>query len=380
MLANESKSAHEPTRVVLEGVPRVAYEEHEGKVELCPFPSSLKACLEFMGEDHAYEYVMGTSGAAFRLLWNPSKWDGANVDLIVMASDPLEPYHRAFEAVGHAYEIVGNKGVSHQASEEVRFFAKYEGYDDLRRRIVESIRDKGRPVIGLGVVGPPEACIIAGYDRGGDTVIGWSFFQGIPEFNAGVEFEPSGYFRKRDWFKDTPGLIIIGEKREKPPLKETYREALMWALKVVRTPIVNERHSGLAAYAAWAEALLRDEDFPGHDVGALMERHMVHNDATTMVAEGRWYASVFLPQIARDEPVMAEELLATAACYAAEHDLMWQIWGLVGGIGWDEAKIRKLADPEIRRGIAPLILEARDKDARAAEHIERALAKQNRRT
>ena len=54
---------------------------------------------------------------------------------------------------------------------------------------------------------------------------------------------------------------------------------------------------------------------------------------------------------------------------------MWQIWGLVGGIGWDEAKVRKLAEPDIRRQIAPLILKARDKDEEAASHIERALVK-----
>ena len=47
-------------------------------------------------------------------------------------------------------------------------------------------------------------------------LIGWSFFQGMPEFSAGLEFEPSGYFRKRDWFGDTESLVIIGEKGERP--------------------------------------------------------------------------------------------------------------------------------------------------------------------
>jgi hypothetical protein len=376
-MADQSGSAAETARVVLEGVPRLSFEEHDGKVETCPFPSSLKASLEFMGEDIPYEYIMGTSGAAFRLLWNAGRWDGANVDVIVMASDPLEPYRRAFQAVGHAFEMFGNKQARHEASESVVFFDRQEDYGYFLSRIVESIRDKRRPVIGLGVVGPPEACVIAGYDERGEVLVGWSFFQDIPPFNAGVEFEPSGYFRQRDWFKDTRGLILIGEKREGPPPSEIHRGALEWALNIVRTSMVNERQSGPAAYAAWAEDLMHDEAFPADDIATLWERYMVHNDALTMVAEGRWYASLFLAQVARHEPFMAEELLLAAACYAAEHDIAWQIADHVGGFGFDEKMTRKLAEPDVRRRIAPLILQARGKDEEAAAHIERALARRS---
>jgi hypothetical protein len=91
-----------------------------------------------------------------------------------------------------------------------------------------------------------------------------------------------------------------------------------------------------------------------------------------MVAEARWYASLFLPQIARQEASMAEELLAAASCYAAEHDLMWKIWGLVGGIGHEETKTLKLAEPSVRHQIVSVI-QAQEKDKEAADHIERAL-------
>ena len=110
----------------------------------------------------------------------------------------------------------------------------------------------------------------------------------------------------------------------------------------------------------------------------LYERHMCHNDAMSMMAEGRWYASVYLAQIAHDEPFMAADLLAAASCYAVEHDIAWKIWGLVGGHGWEEEKVRKLAEPDVRRGISKLILQAREKDAEAADHIERALTKGER--
>ena len=110
-------------------------------------------------------------------------------------------------------------------------------------------------------------------------------------------------------------------------------------------------------------------------MSVLRERHMSHDNMVGMVAEGRWYASHFLRQVAENETDMAENLSAAIDCYEAEHSLMWNIWGLVGGIGRSDEKVKKFAEPEIRRQIAPIILEARDKDAKAADYIEKVLAK-----
>jgi hypothetical protein len=378
----KSQSSVEPARVVLEGVRRIAFETEPGRdAETVPFPACLSACLEYLGEgcglreitwqgstwqqNLTYLHLMGTTGAAFRLSWRPG-WHLDNTEIMHMSDKPSAPFERGFEAVGRAYEVlVPPEGQGREAY--------------WRMRIAESIRDQGRPVLGFGVVGPPECCILTGYDEGGEVLIGWSFFQHIPEFNAGVGFEPSGYFRKRDWFKETYSPIVIGEKCERPPLAEIYRKALHWALKVVRTPLTTryggERHNGLAAYAAWADHLSHDDDFPAGDLPVLIERHMVHQDAVGTVAEGRWYAANFLQQIADHEPAMEEYLSAAAACYEAEHDLMWGVWNLMGGLGFGPEHARKLAQPAVRRQIISLILEARDRDAEAAEQIERALAR-----
>jgi hypothetical protein len=382
---NKSKIPVEPIRVVLEGVPKINfYAGGKRCPEDFPFPSSLRACLEYMGEsygcDHlttpqptwqlccTYAYIMSACGYAFWLAWKPG-WHMDNNSILSMSADMAEPFRHAFEAIGHEHEFI--------LKDEKRVSEAY-----FRRRITESIRDKGRPVLAFGVIGPPECCIITGYDEHGDVLLGWNFFQDFPEFNVGSQGltqqtspEPLGYFRKRDWFKDTHSLIIIGEKQQQPPRNVLHREILKWALEVILTPMVNGRHSGVAAYTAWAEHLLRDEDFPAEDKTVLQNRHMVHDDAVGMIAEARWYASLFLPQIARQEASMAEELLAAASCYAAEHDLMWKIWGLVGGIGHEETKTLKLAESSVRRQIVPVILQAQEKDKEAADHIECALKK-----
>jgi len=371
-----SDATREPSRVVLEGVSRVSYAPVEGSVEVTPFPSSLRACLAFMGEDFPYEYIMATSGAAFRLLWNADEWDMGQVGVTAMTSDVLAPFSRAFEAVGRSYDIFANEDYVHrQGLEGFEGRIRYENSEYFRQRIVDSIQDRRRPVVGLGVVGPPECCVVTGYDDGGEALIGWSYFQEQPEFGADLQIEESGQFRKGNWFQDTAGVMIIGEKAETPPLDEVYRRSLKWATRIARTPSVRRHYSGLAAYEAWAEALVRDEDFPADDPGKLIERMMVHLDAQTVVSDGRWCAARFLELAAEHLPAAAEDLRAAAVCYRIEHDLVWKMWGLVGGPVISEEHAGRLADPDVRQQTSDLILEAGDHDAEAIRHIERALAK-----
>lgn len=370
-----------PDRLVLQDVPRVSFRSEPGQdAQTVPFPACLAACLEYLGDgmgvrefqwqgsswqqSNLYTYLMGATGAAFRLSWRPG-WHLDNVEIMYMSNEPAAPFERAFEAVGRDY----------------KFLFAQEGRDDeayWRQRIVESIHQLGRPVLAFGVIGPPECCIVSGYDEGGDVLIGWSFFQDFPEFNAGVEFEPSGQFRRRGWFADTQTPLLIGNRRPHPPRGEVYRRALRWALKVVRTPATTayhgERHNGLAAYQAWADHIAADQEFVADDVRLLWERFMVHNDAVSLVAEGRWYAAAFLRQVGGDLPAASAPLLAAAAHYEAEHDLMWQLWNLVGGVNYSEEHVARLAEPATRRQMVPIILQARDLDAQAAEQIERALA------
>ena len=375
-------------RVVLEDVPPVGFypfmqQRDDSKMrcpEDVPFPSCLRACLEYLGDGLGcrkiglcrapwglgcgYAYLMGTTGAAFRLNWKPG-WHGDNVASFLVSDDPSEIFRRGFASVGRDVEILCGGELRKQGVDVPQRF---------RAAILDSIGE-GRPVIAHGVVGPPEECIIAGYDEGGDVLIGWNYFQHRPEANAGVDLEPNGMFRKRDWADATSSLLVVGDKQEPPDLKQVYGEALGWALEVMRTPKrQGDRHNGLAAFDAWAEHLLRDEDFATDDLAVLRERFTVHDDAALTVAEGRWYGSIFLAQAAMDGGLKAPELYAAASCCAAEHDLMWKVWGCVGGIGYDDDKVRKLAEPDVRRQIVPIIHQARDQDARAADHIERALA------
>ena len=377
-----------PSRLVLDGVPRVKfYDGGPGCPEDILLPSVMRALMEFFEDEEfgcrtcrgtqpgcqvpcSYAYFTGMTGAGSFLSWKRG-WHEDNMALVYLHADAGEVERRAFQAAGLTYErLVKEDGRDNEAL--------------FRQKIIQSIQ-KGRPVIAYGVVGPPEPALICGYDEDGAALVGWSFFPTFPDFNQGVVFEAGGCFRKGDWFKDTESLVLVGEREFRQPLGELYWGALEWALQVTRVPIVRpgadapenfrERANGLAAYDAWADHLLREEDFPANDEKILRQRHDVHNGAVGAVAEARWYGALFLIQaIEILHYSMAEDLLHAAAFYTAEHDLMWKIWDLAGGNGNPEA-YRIFADPAVRRQMVSIIQEARRKDAQAAEHIQMALVK-----
>jgi RNA polymerase sigma factor (sigma-70 family) len=372
---------NERVRRVLTGVPMVSFELHRQSrkdgltrcPESNPFPSCLRACLEYLGEDmgftqieahgrkwrldRTYVFLMGASGAAFRLNWKPG-WRMDNPALSNMCADPLAPYDRATESVGYRYDLV----------------QKEEGETDPSRflqRIVESIRDRRCPVIAHGVIGPPVDCLITGFDDAGKTLIGWSYFQRSKEFSQDIQYEPGGYFRKRDWFQNTHSLFVLGEKVERPRPEESYRKALQWALEVSRVP-ETDRPNGLAAYRAWADQILDDSAFVGKKAKELRHNYHVHQDAVGIVAEGRWYAHNFIHQLLAEVPA-PETLEQAARNYDDEHTLMWQLWGLVGGPGYSDKRARLFVDREIRKKTARIILQAQERDRAATDCIEAAL-------
>ncbi len=370
-------------RHVLENVPRLQfYQGGPACPEDIPFPSAMRALMEFLHEEDfgcrtcrglkpgckigcSYAFFMGVSGVASYLNWK-SGWEGDNQEIMYMSDDPMAPFRRAFEAAGRGYRYLGHEeGV---------------GEETIRGEIVESIR-RGLPVLAFGPIGPPESALVCGYDEAGDVLIGWSFFQSMPPFNAGVELDASGMFRARGWFNYPPGfsVMLVGEKQPGPTLAETYRSALTWMLQVARTPLTfRGRHNGLAAYAAWTAQIERDEDFPKDEAETVLRgRHDVHNGEVGMLAEARWYGMLFLMQAGSGEILPyhgTADLLHAAACYGEIHNLMWKVWDLAGGNGNPDAW-RLFARPEVRRQMVAVLEQAHRQDEMATGHLEQALAK-----
>lgn len=362
---------------VLYGVPRVSYagKEHE----CTPFISSLRACLSFMGQEESYPRLMVGSGAAFRLMWNLTSWDGGNVDILCMRPDATEPLRRALAAAGRGYELLCKAGKDgHWMAERapvgvggVRVGSRREFVELIRRELAA-----GRPVIGFGIVGPPEACLITGYRGAGETLLGWNFFQDMPEFAGDIEKEPCGYYARRGWYEyqETLAVMSVGEKLPAPDRRGFLRDVLQFGLTVMETPRVYDYAGGLAAFDAWSDALAREGEFPKDaPLPLLFERLMCQADAFTMISEGRWNAHRFLEEEAAAFPEASAQLLAASRRFREEYGVARDMMRVMEDTCMGERAARTLADPHVRRRLVSLIGRAKTLDMKAAEHMRQAL-------
>ena len=336
----ELKQSKYPTKAILDNVPRIGYDSH-----LCPFPGSLYAYLEYVKEPNDYDYIMGVTGAAFRRIWN--KDDGGNVDLSYLGETPFK---HIFDALGYEYQTIPTEK------------------EAMINAIKESI-NKGRPVISFGIIGPPEAGLVTGYDQDGKVLYGWSYFQ------EGKD----KYYEKSDWFETMDknagkGLIVIGDKIPRPSDREIFIVALKWAIDLERTakrPNLPNHICGLPAYEAWASGLEADSDYPKDDPKILETRAMVHGDQCAMLDE-RFSAANFLRSMTKIAPEALKQLESAAKLYdeiASQGQYLWH-WGSP----MDPETGKALADPDTRKEMAKHIRIAGEKEAQAVEYLEKVLA------
>ena len=219
-------------------VPKVAYT----KEECTPFPSCLRACLAYLGQDVSYARLMAASGAAFRLRWNLEYWDGGNVDIRCITKDATEPLRRAFWAAGRDFRLLAKPGREGQG------MAERAPRDD--RRIAHGRQGRVHHPDQAGDSTPAGRSSASGSSAlrrpalsraiwdGGETLVGWNFFQEMPEFAGAIAKEPCGYFRRRGWYEhpETVALMAIGEPTASLDERNFLVETLGLALAVMETP------------------------------------------------------------------------------------------------------------------------------------------------
>ena len=292
---------------ILHGVPKIYFgREVDGQVQRSPLPMALQSVLNYMGQNIDYVRIMAYSGAAFRLRWDIgggfTPWV---VDITQTYYDSHTPMERALNGAGRK-ALISHEGMGDK-----------EKYTDIMKNEI----DCGRPVIALGVVGPPEAAIITGYSNGGKTVHGWSVFQDW----EGVKTDENGYFIKDDWLHSTEGMIAIAEEAG-TPLSAT--EVLENALFLMtQNEVAYEwsggnptNYGGQAAYIAWARALENDANFGSHVNAEFVNSGQ--SDGRIMLGD-RYYAALYMESVAGEFPQLAEcaTLLKSAADCAQEMDI-----------------------------------------------------------
>jgi len=327
---------------VLAGVPRVGYDRRS-----CTFAGSVESVLTYLGDPVDYDYVMGVSGLAFRRLWERD--NPGNVGPLLFAPECVR---RTFWALGYGFEIVSYR----------------RGRDALLGALRRSL-DEGRPVIGSGIVGPPECEVIAGYSEGGTVLHGWSYFQ---ECGSEEYYARPHWFENAFWGNDV-GVITLGPKGTEPlpAPRDVLVSSLRWAIELERSPkrpTCPDHVNGLAAYGAWADALEIDADYPTDEAQTMELRQTVLIDHAAMTCE-RHSAAAFLRQMARVVPEVAATLNEAAILYDQVGDEAGPIYPW--GPNWGRPDIAPAA---VRREIACHVRAAAEIEARAVTMLEQALA------
>lgn len=339
--------------VTLYGVPKIEYMH--GKCT--PFPAALESALAYLGEGSPalYPRLMAASGAAFRLCWRPGGWDLASVSLPLLSpAEPWRPFREACAAAGRRCTIIERDSTSKEV---------------VWQAVTENL-SRGVPVIALGIVGPPEACILTGFQEPGAKLLGWSFFQDNPEF-SGEAADPSGYFITGGWWENPATLAFVF--LEETAGKTGDAQIIQRAGQVLAMERAGAYLAGQAAYSAWADDVLNDEFYrPGTVDQILLSRALCLADAETALGEGRYWGARYFEGLAAGHP-------EAKLCRRAARDLdevarcAWQMTALRGEGNLSGETLQRLCDPTLRRELARLINRAAALERQAAASIEKIL-------
>lgn len=333
---------------ILYGVPKIEFSS--GKCT--PFPACLESILSYVGQrkNCSYAWLMAASGAAFRLCWKAGKWDMSNPNLMnITPQNPWMLYERAFDAAGRKFNIVEKNKSSR---------------DTYVSCITDSI-NKGNPLIALGIVGPPEACIITGYENHGERLLGWSYFQDNPEFSAGVVSDTSGYFASSSWFDNpsTVALITLGEHTA----STTLHDLLQHIYTILTMQTSGSYQLGQNAYKSWAKDISDDMAFRENSITPiLLSRFFCQADAETMVGEGRYWGAQFFNQLGVEHTHLSEMCFEVSELFEKTAGFAQQMTAIRQGDKQTEEAIKILCKQDTRKEIVHLI-------CRAQEHEQKAL-------
>lgn len=333
---------------VLYGVPKVYWgRQIDGEEQNSPFPMCLQSVLNYMGQNISYTEVMAYSGAAFRQRWDSAGWNVAAIDIRFTYKHHLQAFELAFKGAGRKVTISEN-------SERIKSIKKEEA-----TALIKSELDCGRPVIALGVVGPPEACIVTGYRNNGETLLGWSLFQ---DFWGDCEIDESGYFIKDNWWETTETIMSVGEEiGHQTSDKEVLENGLMLMMTEKMPTYGGDDifYGGQAAYEAWAQAI-EAENLDSEDA------NWGQSDQEKMLGNDRKYAAAYMNLMAERYPHLAKEFMLCGELLKSVADCALPI-----------QKLREEQDMSqlVREQMAVLIRQAAAKEKEACAVLQEIIGK-----
>lgn len=331
------------------GVPKVQFST--GKCT--PLPACLESILNYIGqkENSSYTHLMTASGAPFRLCWHKAHWDMGNSNIMnINSNKPWKPYERVYQAAGWTCNII--KKENHTI-------------DYFKNQIINSIQ-QGIPLIAIGIIGPPEATLITGYDHNGDTLHGWSYFQDNPELATGIKTDDAGYFVAENWWPNTQAILTLGKKRK--PL--TSKNMLSFIEKILKSTQSGPYDTGQKAYLSWIEDLLTDSYFKENTITPLkLPKFFCQADAETMIGEGRYWAAQYFHKLKEDYPTIAKTATQVEKLFNDISKYGQKMTAIRTGECPSEEAIDRFYEKATREKLAILIRKAKEAEQTATQKV-----------
>ena len=214
-------------------------------------------------------------------------------------------------------------------------------------------------MLTFGIVGPPVCSIIFGYAEDGEVLIGWSQFTGeIKEDTIFDHVISENYFQVRDGLEESYGLIFIGDKKERPSVEESLRQSILkipeWASMPPEEREDSRVYFGRAAYEAWADSLLCDEDFVDE---SMLERPLdTYGSCVVLTGTNMHYMQRYLKRVAEACPDMAPRIRKLRRQYQWLNRAFKRLTKLQGGFFFEKDR-KALLNKKLRVKLATQVRE-----------------------
>ena len=323
------------------------------------YPICLKACAEYLGDNLSYPFVMAASAAAFRFVWNAKMWDLSNIDIFHTFDESNDIYKLGAQALGREFSFLER--------------TKNTTKEEFMRFIKDHI-DKGYPCIALGIIGPPEPCLITGYRHHGEVLLGINFFQNDPEFAGDLEIDESGYFVSKTWWEnpDTAAVMCIGPiVNEVSPIKSIIASAI----KALDGRIEGDYCKGITAYKAWKKALSNEKDFVlNQNYSCLLEKLFCQLDAMRALIDGRKCAAAFFSEQAKKQPSYQQTYEKISAYFTECTHAIEDMQSLYGNTFDMDEQLKVFLVPKTRKQCCRFIDRAFEADSKALALMKKLLS------
>lgn len=330
---------------ILYGVKKVGY----GVGGYTPYPSCLKSCANYLGEDVDYAYIMVLTGAAFRFTWNSTCWDMSNVDIFHTLDCSNDIYGLGAKALGRRFEFL----------ERNENTTKEEFFQFIKEHI-----DAGYPCIALGIVGPPEAGIVTGYQENGKELLGWSFFQDENQWATKVEHNENGYYITDQWWEneDTQAVMCMGEiLTDKTDITGILRNGI----KILEGRKDADYCKGVLAYEAWRKMLADETEF--QSAVGIEDKIICHDDAVGSLMDSRGSAAAYFKWLSEHETSDTEMYAQIAKAFQNTYDTICSLHNVYNNWGPTPENIELFLKKEVREEICSWIVKAEESDKKALE-------------